>query len=371
MHVCLDISSLPYGRGVSRYTGELALALARSSRVTQLTLFGVGWSNFQTLQDEADTLTVIGGPKVREQLVSFPINVLPLSWKLTAHPQIPRADIYHSWDWVQPHHYTSTLTSTIHDLALLKFPDTAHPKIRRQHQASWDFFKRQKTRLIAVSETTKKDAIELLGYPNYLIDVVYEALPSAFVRASSELTQASISKVLLTHALDRPFILAVGTREPRKNLNRLIHAWQPLADEFDLVVAGEQGWDTLEIKKHAPKLLGRVSDHELAALYAEARCLAYPSLYEGFGLPILEAFHHGTPVVTSNASGMLEVAGNAAELVEPTDVQSIHQGLNTVLYESTDDARKRLQRMVIRSHMFNWDETASGTIASYHKSLNE
>src|SRR6185369_15571845 len=123
--------------------------------------------------------------------------------------------------------------------------------------------------------------------------------------------------------LSRPYLLFVGTREPRKNLNRLIKAWQPLSNNFDLIFAWEAGWDEMAqtLNQHV-RFLGKVSAQELAVLYGEAEIFVYPSVYEGFGLPILEAFYHGTPVVTSNVSSLPEVAGNAAELVEPHSVES-------------------------------------------------
>jgi len=162
----------------------------------------------------------------------------------------------------------------------------------------------------------------------------------------------------------------VGTREPRKNLLRLIEAWKPLQSQIELLIAGESGWDTTEnVQEVGLRFLGQVSDEELSVLYAEAELFAYPSLYEGFGLPILEAFHHGTPVVTSNNSGMIEVAGNAAELVDPLDVSSITKAIEKILSESNDDQKKRLQRMIIRQQMFSWKKVARETLAVYKKAI--
>ena len=112
-----------------------------------------------------------------------------------------------------------------------------------------------------------------------------------------------------------------------------------------------------------------MTDEELAVLYGEAELLLYPSLYEGFGLPILEAFHFGTPVVTSNTSAMPEIAGNAAELVEPTSVESIRKGITKVLTENNDAGRRRLQQMIIRLQLFNWQRVAEETCKVYRKAI--
>ena len=139
--------------------------------------------------------------------------------------------------------------------------------------------------------------------------------------------------------------------------------------------AGESGWDeSEEVAKsfeHMPRFLGRVTDTQLSVLYANAEVFVYPSLYEGFGLPILESFHHGTPVLTSNNSGMAEVAGNAAELIDPTSVDSIVDGLSKLLNETKEEQSKRLQRMIIRLQMYNWDQTARETIEVYQQAIRD
>lgn len=376
MHVSLDVSSLPYRRGVSRYTEELARALSRQSVIEKITLTGSSSRQYHDLESLAESIQDEQPDKIELLLHRFPVSLLSLSWRFSSYPPThttTQPDIFHSWDWIQPHKSTVPMVSTVHDLALLRFPKTAHKKILRQHKHAWKFFKQKQARLIAVSQTTKNDCVELLGYPPYLIDVIYEALPTTFIQTSEALTDQYLEKLRSTHALTKPFILFVGTREPRKNLKRLIAAWKPLAQDVDLIIVGESGWDG--VSEHAsnssaqPKFLGRVSDQVLAGLYALADCFAYPSLYEGFGLPILEAFHFGTPVVTSNNSGMREVAGNAAELVEPTDTHSIFDGLQKILSESKENQQKRLQRMIIRSHMFSWDTAASETVQTYQKAL--
>ena len=171
--------------------------------------------------------------------------------------------------------------------------------------------------------------------------------------------------------LTRPYVLAVGTLEPRKNLGRLLDAWlalpSALRDANDLVLVGPRGWDDERIVAKADaaraRLLGRVTDAELRALYAGAVAFAYPSLYEGFGLPPLEAMAAGAPVLTSDVSSLPEVVGDAAVLVDPLDVAAITAGLSDLLTDrALVDGLRAAGR--IRAAEFSWDRTASETLSA-------
>jgi len=165
--------------------------------------------------------------------------------------------------------------------------------------------------------------------------------------------------------------LFVGTTEPRKNLKNIIQAWEPFAQDYQLILAGSEGWDDFVKTQKNIHILGQVTDEELCVLYGEAEMLLFASLYEGFGLPILEAFHFGTPVVTSNNSGMKEVAGNAAELVDPNSVASIRKGIETILNESKEESQTRLKRMIIRGQMFSWQSVAQKMVRVYQNVEDE
>jgi len=379
MNVGIDISSLVYNRGVSRYTANLVRALLLQKNL-QLSLYG---SSFRKQAELKMQLTNIlkdspgsaNQPRPRVVIQSYPPSLQNLLWRWLGQNSMsklfPLLDVFHSWDWLQPPDKKLPLVSTIHDLAILKYPETAHPKILAMHRQSWKILKERGAEIIAVSQATRNDIVELLQISPSKVHVIYEALPNEIIKISEDMTETQAEAIKTRLKLEKPFILFVGTREPRKNLARLIEAWQPLAKQADLVIAGETGWDGTEKITAAPqsglRFLGRVSDQELSVLYGEAELLAYPSLYEGFGLPILEAFHHGTPVVTSKVSSLPEVAGNAAELVDPLSVKSISQGLEKVLNESADEQQRRLQKMIIRLHLFDWQRVAEETIKVYQK----
>lgn len=372
MNVGLDVSSLTYQRGVSRYTANLAKALMQLPNV-QLRLFGYSWRQKAALTKKAQALMTSSRHQLQIQ------NLAPtwqqLWWRLGLNPvskTFPDLEVFHSWDWLQPPDKNIPLVSTIHDLAILKYPEIAHPKVLAAHRRSWQILKDRRARIIAVSQATKKDIINLLQIPSWQITVIPEALPAEVMSVEQNLTEDQFEFIKNRLQLDQPYLLFVGTREPRKNLNRLIEAWQPLAKDYQLIIAGEAGWDqTGHQKISGLRFLGQVTDQELSVLYAQAEAFVYPSLDEGFGLPILEAFYHGTPVVATNIPAAVEVAGNAAQFVDPQSVTDLRLGLTKVLGESKIDSQNRLQRMIIRLQMFNWQKVAYQTAQVYQQAILE
>ncbi len=375
MNIGIDITSVIYDRGVSRYTSNLLTALA-SRYDLQLSLYGSSLRQAGRLESYARKLK--NSDRRTMSSIDYVIQKYPPTlqnwlWNVfrmnPVKKVLPHIDVFHSWDWLQPPDKDLPLVSTIHDLAILKFPETAHPKIVELHKQSWKVLKERNAEIIAVSQATKRDVVELLGFSPSKVHVIYEALPREIVTVSEGLSEEEEDKMKHQLKLERPYILFVGTREPRKNLKRLIEAWKPLAKEVDLIIAGESGWDESEKEGSNPHLrfLGKVSDKALAVLYSEAELFAFPSLYEGFGLPILEAFYHGTPVVTSNVSSMPEVAGNAAELVDPKSVESIRKGIKKILNEAKEDQQRRMQKMIIRLQLFNWEKVAEDTVKVYRR----
>lgn len=373
MNIGLDITSLIYRRGVSRYTYNLARALAEHTP-HKLSLYGTSLRQRGFLEKRAKQALGSKKGKHNVQIQSVPPSLQSWLWRFKLNPVkkiLPGIDVFHSWDWVQPPDENLPLVSTIHDLAILKFPQTAHPKILKAHQKSWQILLDKQAQIIAVSHATKKDVVQLLGFPNWRVQVIPEALPVEIEQVSRDLSEDEYELIKDQLALDRPYILFVGTREPRKNLKRLIQAWQPLNRDLDLIAAGAKGWDGSGQNIPHLRFLGRVSEKELNVLYAEAEIFAYPSLYEGFGLPILEAFYHGTPVITSDISAMIEVAGNAAELVNPKSVEEMRQAIKLILNEGKEAQQQRLQRMIIRRQMFSWKKTAEQTVRVYKKAVEE
>jgi alpha-1,3-rhamnosyl/mannosyltransferase len=222
---------------------------------------------------------------------------------------------------------------------------------------------RRAAAFICISDATRRDLVAHFPYAGSRAHVIPLA---AHPRFGTPVKPAR---------LDKPYVLAAGTLEPRKNLVRLIEAWaalpDPVREAHVLALVGPTGWNvdaTLAAARARPddvRLLGFVDDDELAALYAGAAAFAYPSLYEGFGLPVLEAMSAGAPVVTSTVSSLPEVAGDAAVLVDPRDVRALRDALGSLL---TDRARAEAMRAAgrARAARFTWKRTAAETRAVLH-----
>jgi glycosyltransferase involved in cell wall biosynthesis len=239
------------------------------------------------------------------------------------------------------------LVVTVHDLAVLRHPETFNQWTRRYSRLCVPRVARAARLVIAVSEHTKRELVELLRTPEEKIRVVPNGVAEVFGPDGP--------------AESGEYVLAVGTLEPRKNLARLAEATRRLGVE--LRVAGAPGWGRVEVEGDGVRSLGRVSDEELARLYRGARCLAYPSLYEGFGIPIVEAMASGTPVVTSRGGATEEVAGGAAVLVDPLDSASIAAGIE----EAVARREELVTAGIARAREFNWAETARRTAEAYRE----
>ena len=264
--------------------------------------------------------------------------------------QARRLDVLHCTTYRAPLRAGLPVVVTVHDLAVMRYPELFTAWTRAYARTLLLPVLRGATRVLAVSEFTKREVAELAGVAPERIAVAYNAASAEVFRPDGP-------------SADGDYVLAVGTLEPRKNLVRLVDATGRLG--LELRVAGSRGWGVVEVGAPHVRWLGRPDDAELAALLRGALCLAYPSLYEGFGIPVLEAMLCGTPVVTSAASAMEEVAAGAAELVDPRDPASIAAGIERAV------ARRAALRAsgLERARRFSWDVTAAAATAAYLEAL--
>lgn len=220
---------------------------------------------------------------------------------------------------------------------------------------------RRAAALLCISEATRRDLVARCpGAAGKAVVTPLAASPALAAPAPVEAVRAK-------HDLEREFVLAAGTLEPRKNLVGLMEAWAGVRSEAELVLVGPPGWEMAGIVRRAHadrvRLLGFVPDAELAALYAACAVFAYPSLYEGFGLPVLEAMSCGAPVVTSDLSSLPEVAGDAAVLVDPRDPAALRDALARLLADPGERARLSAAGRA-RAATFTWERTARETLAA-------
>ncbi len=327
MRVGIDVAPLVLDTaGTARYVDGLVGGLARRDDVQlhRLTWGGAGRAT-----------------AAARDVLWYPL-VLPL--------QARRLDVLHCTTFRAPVRASVPVVVTVHDLAVVRHPELFTAWTRGYARTLLLPVLRAATRVLAVSEFTKREVEELAGIPSERIGVAYNAASTEVFRPDGP-------------AADGDYVLAVGTLEPRKNLERLVDATRSLG--LELRVAGSRGWGSVDVDAPHVRWLGRPDDVELATLMRGALCLAYPSLYEGFGIPVLEAMLCGAPVVTSAASAMEEIANGAAELVDPLVPASIAAGIERAIGRRDELRAAGFER----ASRFTWDATAAAAAALYVEAL--
>ena len=360
MRVGFDVSKLFGPRdGVARYSASLLEALAELSEDRS----GRPCLVLYALDAEGDA----GGWK--RLLEGLPGNVRrgPGRW-----PRRRDLDLFHIPTFADPACFNGPVVFTIHDLTFLTHPQFHVPENRNQCLLATLRAVAEGATVIAVSEATAAEVRKWFVLPDERLRVVYEAASAGFAVLDGAELEGARQRIAERFGLDGAFVLSVGTLEPRKNIARLIKAYGGLDRELrarvPLALVGGGGW-----KRDAVfagdwpdfvRRLGAVSEEDLIALYNVASVVAYPSLVEGFGLPVVEAMACGTPVLTSNRSSLAEVAGDAALCVDPLDVAAIRRGLDVLLREPSRRERYR-QAGLERAATFSWRRAAEEVIDVY------
>lgn len=354
--------------GIGTYIWELRQALPAADPSLDLVGFHARWR-----RPPARTMLFAGrGPDVE---IPLPIRALYPAWSLLGRPGLPRslahADVVHATNHaaIPPVRTGQRLVVTVHDLAFERFP-WLFPR-------AWlELYRRGLRRAAsadAVVVPSSSVADELAAHPGFDPARVHVIPLASAMRTSQPGTRSNERDELADWGVNPPYVLTVGTVEPRKNLGRLVRAYRHLAAEGfpqSLVILGPDGSGADELERElAVPGAGRIvraqpSEEALALAYLEADAFAYVSLWEGFGLPVLEAMSMGAPTVTSRVSAMPEVAGDAALLVDPTDEGAIANALRCVLTDEAlaADLRRRGRE---RSAQFSWEATARATLDVY------
>ncbi|GIK43019.1 MAG: glycosyl transferase family 1 [Chloroflexota bacterium] len=380
MGACIGIdytAAVHQAAGIGRYSRELVRALAALPLETdgpQFHLFVAAAS--KVVQPELPGLNFTWQPtRLTERWLSrlwYRLH-LPLPIETWTGP----LDLFHATDFFLPPVRRGTRTIvTIHDLSFVRLPETVMPGMTN-HLNRWvPLSVKRADHVIAVSEATRQDLIELYQTPPEKISVLYHGVTPDF---KPVIEPDKLSAVRQKYDLgQQPFILSVGTIQPRKNYQRLIQAFAALDPALALVIVGSRGWNYADVFAEVARqgleervhFLGFVADADLPALYSAASLFVYPSLYEGFGLPVLEAMACGTPVIVANQSALPEVVGEAGLLIDPGNVEAIAAAMARVLTDTTL-SRHMAQAGQARAACFTWPGMAAKLLNLYEQIIEE
>lgn len=381
MRIGIDANWAIYEKaGIGKYSENLIKNLLKYDTKNEYVLFFNFFFNQGKHQSEIKNLIKDSKKKVTVKFVPLPGKVKEFLFqtKLPASSiYSEKIDLYFSpYFGGIPQNGWEKMVVTIHDLVFLKFPSHAGKDLSKFYLKKTREAVDKCQKIIAVSEATRKDLIKLLKTPEEKIQVIYEGRSEEFKPIKDQKTiNTRLKKYGLSYG---EFILSVGTLEPRKNLVSLIKAYAQLSmtikNKYKLVLVGGAGWNNSEIDQKIQDLnlkdkiikTGYVEQADLPYFYNAAKVFVYPSLYEGFGLPVLEAESCGTPVITSSISSLPEVTGNAAILVKPKEESEIAAALKKVL--NSEKERNFYSRAGLsQARRFSWEKTAKETIKLFNK----
>lgn len=338
LRIGFDLSQVAHHGGVATYTNKLAKQLADENKLEMVYFYT---SLRKPYAGDLKSVKSFPIPPTIAEVLFNNIHKVPIEIF------IGKIDIFHSSDWLQPPTKAKKVT-TYHDVIPLKYPQWSHPKIVKVHKRRMEIVEKEIDMVIAVSESTKKDLIKCSKIPAEKITVIYEAAGDEFKPQDV----VNIEKFRAKYKLPEHFILAIGGVGERRNMNRVKEA----AGEHPVIITGQT--------------IPYLPYNEMPLLYAAAELLLYPSLYEGFGLPILEAMGCGTPVITSNVSSMPEIGGDAAIYVDPLKSDEMKKKVIEVM-EDKNLKKEMIKKGHIQNNKFSWEKCGWETFELYKRLLGK
>ncbi len=375
MNISIDITQIIYqNTGVARYTENLVLNLLKKDQKNKYILFAFSTKGKEILQNFKRNLTSINQ---KFKLIVFPIPEKVVNYMgnnvhlFPLDMLIPGIDVYHSSDWIQFPTKAKKVT-TVHDLVVYKFPQTSDEYIIKTHKKRLSWVKKECDMVISDSDATKKDLISVLKISPNKIKTVYPGINKNFIPKSDK----EITKIKNKYHLNKKYILTLGKIEPRKNFPALIKAFDKLLSkytsnmqDFELIIIGNQGWqDKLNSAKNK-RILSYIDDIDLPSIYSGAELFVYPSLYEGFGFPVIEAMACGCPVAASDRGSLKEIVNDHGVFFDPTNEKDMAEKIFSIINNSK--LKQSLKENGLEyAKSFSWEKTADEVINIY-QNLNK
>lgn len=354
MRVVLDVSPLSRPRtGIGNYLRGLVGALAGQDE-TEVVAFGLA-----SPRGKRNIEAALAALPVERRLRVVPrAHAWRTAWSRAGRVQVERLagalDVFHFSDWMYPPQKSGLRATTIYDLIPLRFPDWVTPRTQAMHTAKYRHAARTCDLIVCISRYTADDVAEQLGVGHERLAVAYPGVDPRFRPEGMRPERA------------QPYVLAVSTREPRKNLAVVASAFRLLRErrpELTLLVAGAPGHGEEAVSGDGVELLGFVSDDELAVLYRGAAVFAYPSRFEGFGMPVIEALASGTPVVASSHPSLDEACGDAALRADPDDPG----GFANFLERALEERETLVAPGLAHARRFTWEATGRAVAEAYRR----
>jgi glycosyltransferase involved in cell wall biosynthesis len=368
MRIAFDGTTLTPGRtGVGYYTEHLLQHLAREVESTGDEIVVLSNQAIDTERPLPPHVRIHDGHR-------FPVRIGWMQMRAARALEALQPDVAHFTNGMIPIGASVSTIVTIHDMSLRLYPQ-CHP-LRRLllNRPLTHVAIKQAASIVTVSESARRDLLRLHAVPTDRVSVVHEAASPAFHPITE---RAELDRVRVRYTLPPRFLLYVGTIEPRKNLSRLIDAFAKAKARgipHHLVCVGPYGWSSRDLASRIERLglhnsvhfTGYVKFEDLPAIYNLSEFFVFPSLYEGFGLPVVEAMACAVPVITSNTSSLGEIAADAAITVQPTNTEALSEAI--VALAADDELRRAVgRRGLVRSRMFSWTQTAKEMLAVYHR----
>ncbi len=363
------------GTGIAAYTRNLAQALLRTGQVEARFFYYAGWSR---ILREVSLPALSPLKRLVKTLVPRPYEVSRLvqQWRFRKGVAKYRPDLYHEPNYLA-FRFDGPIVITVHDLSHVRYPEM-HPADRvRAMNKFLPPAVETAAQIMVDSKFVKDEVVSYFGVDPAKVHAIHLGVGKNYAPRSAAELGPALARLGLSA---KRYILAVGTLEPRKNLLQAIDAYAGLPEAVrkstPLVIAGMKGWLAEELQTRIRKYedrgevrwLGYVPAEILPMLYSGARMLVYPSLYEGFGLPVLEAMASGIPVITSNQASLPEVAGEAGIMVDPRDGDALREAMLRLI-EDDREARRRIDLGLAQAARFTWRSCAENTLAVYRRAL--